>query len=586
MKRVNILLRVSSKQQLHGDDIPVQRSECMNYIGTHTNWQFQKEYLEKAVSGFKTSVKDREILQEILEDAENKAFDVLVVYMSDRIGRKEDECPIFVTTLNNLGIEVWTVKEGQLKTIEHSDKLVNYIRFWQAEGESRKTGARVKDAQETFARAGKFIGGYAPIGYSLEYSGEISNHGRALKKLVINPEKVPIIKTIFNYAINYNYGDLKIAKILNEEGVPAPNTTWKACTISEILKNPVYMGYITYNRRQRSKCGGNYERMPMENWILSDKQNPELVIIPKETWYKAQEMRENRKAVIKRGRDTGNGKSPTFSSGQLVLMGLAYCGYCGCRLTNGSKYDYWMTKAGEKRKKFVGRYRCNNKANGSLECQGKQYYRSEEIEPIIYSVVTSYLNSLKESDTYDDIMKLQEEQRARMDKEKASLMKSFKSAEKDIATLQENIPSALRGESAFSADQLSSMIKDREQKIAELKQQIASKDKEYQETRLKKKDLKSIGGIISNWGELFKACSIPEQKVMLSKLIERIDIKENDIRIKFRISMEEFGVKEQGEEENGEEENGENNSGENNSGEEEHGITADSPTTPYTPCST
>ena len=36
MKRVNCLYRVSSKQQLHGDDIPVQREECMAYLGEHT----------------------------------------------------------------------------------------------------------------------------------------------------------------------------------------------------------------------------------------------------------------------------------------------------------------------------------------------------------------------------------------------------------------------------------------------------------------------------------------------------------------------------------------------------------------------
>lgn len=561
MKRVNILLRVSSKQQLRGDDIPIQRSECMNFIDTQhaTDWQFQKEYIEKGVSGFKTAIEDRAVLQEILKDARNKTFDVLLVYMADRIGRKEDESPAFVTKLNSLGVEVWTVRDGQLKTEEHGDKLANYIRFWQAEGESRKTGVRVKDAQETFVKAGKFVGGCAPLGYTLEYSGEISNHGRALKKLVIDPEKAHIIRKIFDYAVNYGYGALKIAKVLNEEGVPAPNTTWKVGTVAEILKNPVYMGYITYNRRQRSKCGGNYERMPIGNWILSNNQNPELVIISKEIWHKAQDMRESRKARIKKGRDEGNGKYPTSSSGQLVLMGLAYCGYCGCRLTNGSKYDYWTTKDGEKKKKFVGRYRCNTAVNGSHECQGKTYYRAEEIEPIIYSVVTSYLNSLKASDTYDDIIKLQEEQRARLEKEKASLMKKLKSAEKDIATLQENIPSALRGESAFSVDQLSSLIKDKEEKISELKQQIADKDKEYQETQLKKKDLKSIGNIISNWGELFKACSIPEQKVMLSRLIERIDIKENDIKIKFRISMEEYGVI-------------------------EPRISSDSPTTPYTLC--
>lgn len=572
MKRVNILLRVSSQQQLHADDIPVQRSECMGFIATHNDWAFQKEYVEKAVSGFKVSVKDREILQEIQEDARQKNFDVLVVYMSDRIGRKEDESPVFVSTLNKLGIEIWTVKEGQLKTDQHVDKLLNYIRFWQAEGESRKTGARVKDAQETFARAGKFIGGYAPLGYRLVPSGEISNHGRLLKKLVIDPEKAPIIRKIFDYAVNYNYGALKIAKVLNGEGIPAPNTTWKACTVAEILKNPVYMGYMAYNRRQHSKCGGNFERMPMEEWIMSEEQNPGLVIVPKETWHRAQAMRENRKAAIKKGRDTENRKYPISSSGQLVLMGLVYCGYCGCRLTNGSKYDYWTTKDGERRKKFVGRYRCTNMANGSLECQGKAYYRSEEIEPIIYSVVTSYLDSLRESDTYDDLMRLQEEQRARLEKEKASLTKALKSAQEDIATLQENIPAALRGESAFSAGQLSSMIRDKEERITGLRQQIAAKDREYQDTQLKKKDLKSMGSIISNWGELFKACSMAEQKVMLAKLVERIDIRENDIRIKFRISMEEFSGNQQGNEQEATQGN-------------MHGISSDSPTTPYTPCS-
>ena len=74
MKRVNILLRVSSQQQLHDDDIPVQRSECMNFISTHDDWTFQKEYVEKAVSGFKTSVKDREILQEIQEERKMKVL--------------------------------------------------------------------------------------------------------------------------------------------------------------------------------------------------------------------------------------------------------------------------------------------------------------------------------------------------------------------------------------------------------------------------------------------------------------------------------------------------------------------------------
>lgn len=561
MKRVNCLYRVSSKQQLHGDDIPVQREECMAYLGEHTDWEFNREYVEKAVSGFKTSVKDRDILQEILTDAREKTFDVLLVFMSDRIGRKEDESPAFVTTLNDLGIEVWSVKEGQLKTAEHVDKLMNYIRFWQAEGESRKTSMRVKAAQETFVRDGKFVGGKAPFGYRLEYSGAISNHGRALKHLVIDKEKAKIVQQIYDYAYYYHYGALKIAKTLNEQNIQAPVDTWKACTISQILQNPVYMGYIAYNRRQHSKCGGSFERTPMEQWIMSDEQNTELVIVSREKWEKVQEIRESRKKNMKDARDDKQGKYVYTSSGQLVLMGLVYCGYCGKRLTNGSKYDYWETKEGERRKKFVGRYRCTQMANGSLTCSGKAYYRAEEIEPIVYTVVTSYLNSLKEADTYDDILKLQEEQRILVKHELEQLQKEIKAIKKDIETLEQNIPSALRGEGNFSPVQLSALMDKNKQQLIELEHGLEIKNKEYKEMECKKKDIKNIGSMISNWGELFMECSIPERKVMLSKLIERIDVKENDIKIKFKISLEEY------------------------MGEKDGRKGIGSPTTLYTPCS-
>ena len=87
-KKVRTLLRVSSKQQLHDDDIPVQRAEAEQYIAKRSDWEFDKEYIEKAVTAYKNNVEEREVLQEILPDARDHQFDVLLTYMSDRIGRK------------------------------------------------------------------------------------------------------------------------------------------------------------------------------------------------------------------------------------------------------------------------------------------------------------------------------------------------------------------------------------------------------------------------------------------------------------------------------------------------------------------
>lgn len=120
-KRVRSLLRVSSRQQLHDDDIPIQRAEIANYISSQLEWEFDCEYIEKAVSAFKNTVQDREVLLQILEDAREKKFDILLTFMSDRIGRLE-EYSMYIATLNKLGIEVWTIKEGKLSTKDDTDR--------------------------------------------------------------------------------------------------------------------------------------------------------------------------------------------------------------------------------------------------------------------------------------------------------------------------------------------------------------------------------------------------------------------------------------------------------------------------------
>lgn len=52
--------------------------------------------------------------------------------MFDRIGRSDDETPFVVEWFAKHGIEVWSTQEGQQCFNSHVDKLMNYLRFWQA----------------------------------------------------------------------------------------------------------------------------------------------------------------------------------------------------------------------------------------------------------------------------------------------------------------------------------------------------------------------------------------------------------------------------------------------------------------------
>ena len=101
MKRVYTLYRVSTKKQVnisenHDNDIPMQRGACKEFVKYRQDWEIVKEYEEKGVSGFKVSAKNRDAIIDLQEAALNKEFDVLLVFMFDRIGRIDDETPFIV----------------------------------------------------------------------------------------------------------------------------------------------------------------------------------------------------------------------------------------------------------------------------------------------------------------------------------------------------------------------------------------------------------------------------------------------------------------------------------------------------------
>ena len=142
-KRVYCLYRVSTLGQVDKDDIPMQK-QCCREFAEKQDWTIVKEFSEKGVSGFKTAAKDRDAIQEIQRDAAEGKFDILLVFMFDRLGRRDDETPFVVEWFVRNGIEVWSTVEGQQRFDSHVDKLMNYIRYWQASGESIKTSVRTK----------------------------------------------------------------------------------------------------------------------------------------------------------------------------------------------------------------------------------------------------------------------------------------------------------------------------------------------------------------------------------------------------------------------------------------------------------
>ena len=226
--RIVSLLRASSKIQTSKVrdettgkieyDIPQQRNILNPWItgmGDHI-----KEFVEGGVSGFKVSANDRDAIVGIKKMADRKDFDILVIYMSDRLGRVAEETPLVVSYLNARGIKVISYTEGEIKSNTHQDKLLTYIRFWQAEGESLKTQQRVRDAGEQSIKQGKWRGGATPFGYKMVSRGTLNHKGRPILDIEQDSEEAMLVQMIFHLYTKEDCGARKIARLMNDTGKP------------------------------------------------------------------------------------------------------------------------------------------------------------------------------------------------------------------------------------------------------------------------------------------------------------------------------------------------------------------------------
>lgn len=548
MKRVRMLLRVSSNQQLEADgDLSVQRQLVLEYIEKRSDWKLdEKEYFEGSNSGYKNSVADRDVLQDALQDARNKEYDILVAYKDDRIGRRMWEIGAYVMSLKNCGVDIYTVKDGCISP-ESDDimgQMVLALRYGNAQKSSSDTGMRVKDTAKKLVQRGKFMGGKAPYGYTLELSGEISKHGRALKHLVIDEKKAEVVIYIYNLAVQKEYGSVKIAKILNSHDQyknEAPNDVWKAGTIASILTNPIYAGYTAYNRRTR--IDGKYHKIGSDDWIIAEEGNPEIAIITTDIWNRTQDMRKKRADEIakKDEHKPYNMNVIKNNTGTLALIDVLYCGYCGRKMTNGSRYNYWKIKStGERRSGKVGLYKCQDMWSGTVH-PGRGFYRADRIEPIVFSAISEYIGKLQENENvFQEIEVNKQAEKRRMNSELDKDRQELAKIQKKVDVMEENIPQAMTGEYPLSLEDLVRLIDKQKDMYRKQQEIIKQKERKMENMDVSITEWDYLKKQIPTWQQVFLEADAHTKRVLVDKLIERIDIKEEQITIRFRIRLEDF----------------------------------------------
>ena len=515
-KRVYCLYRVSTKGQVEKDDIPMQKQYCREFAESQ-GWTIIKEFAEKGVSGFKVAAADRDAIQEIRQDAEERKFDILLVFMFDRLGRKDDETPFVVEWFVKHGIEVWSAMEGQQRFDNHVDKLLNYIRYWQASGESIKTSVRVKTRISQLTEDGYYTGGIVPYGYRLENRGRRNKRNKEVFDLAVDEDEARVVKLIFQKYVYEGYGFQRICRYLTEQSFRnRKGKNFATSGIHRIVRNPLYIGIL---RNGES-----------ESAVL-----PELRILEDELFERAQAITQSRV------KPRAQREVPLTTRGQSLLTGNIYCGHCGKRLTLATCGRKYRKKDGTEVSKSYTRYQCSYNIQHPGECDGPSGYGAVKLDDLIDQIVRIQFERIQTAPP-QTLIKEQQKREIETAKARLNLLNiQYQQKQRDYQDLRAETLRVIQGISRLNVDLLNSIVEETTAQIKELEQQIEEAKADLQKLVSSAEQVRQEYVQLMNWAELYDSCTFEAKKMIVSQFIKSVHVKQGyEISVEFNVAFAEF----------------------------------------------
>lgn len=368
-----------------------------------------EDIYKEVVSG--ETISDRPEMQKLLNKVNTGFYKGVLVVEIERLARGDsiDQG----TVLRSFKISDTKIITP-VKIYNFKDELdEEYLEFglFMSRREYKVITARLQRGRILSAKEGKFVGSRAPYGYErIKLKGE---KGYSLK---INDEQAKVIRTIFDMFVNNNYKPADISRYLNSLSIISPSLSlWTANGVREILRNPVYKGYIKFNSRVTTKSIDNNKLH--KNRTTNKGDLKELVylkglhepIISEELFDMAELLRKSRNV------------SPLNKNYELQnpLSGLLKCKLCGNSLVR-------YTMRGKKRI-YCRTDNCKNISNSI-----------DQIEEKILLFLEDWVKN-KEISFSDNSLNVLEEKRKLLNSKELELTKSRSKKEHIYELLEERI---------------------------------------------------------------------------------------------------------------------------------------------------
>jgi DNA invertase Pin-like site-specific DNA recombinase len=515
-RTVGYVRRSTDKQE---QSIGDQKNALQAYAAEH-GLRLSKFYVDDAISG--TSTVGRRAFQQMIADAQStdRRFDIIVVYDVKRFGRVDnDEAGYYRHILRTNGVEVRYVSENF--SGDSTDDLLRPVKQWQARQESKDLSKVTIRGLLSKVQTGAWMGGTPPYGYDLRYvnadgkfllilrfmpdgtkqvldergetvrtlaRGEsLSISKRDHAKLVLStPDRVTIVKRIFQMYAQHGKGYKAVAETLNQEGIPTPrgpqwshiySGKWTDTTIRAILVNPIYAGDMVWNRRtdgrfHRISAGRAVDRDDVygarlvpnstHDWIIVRDAHP--AIISRRLFERARARRGGHPSSIRqRGHSPNHGKTWNGKRNRFVLSGLMKCALCGSRYQGLTRAKGKKRSDGTRPKNYY--YACGGYiTKGRAVCQLHAIPQSVLEAAVIEAVLDFYRPYMGRGST----KKLTELVKAQIGGEVKQVTAARRRAQKERTEIQKTIDKLLDNITATNRefiDQRLAKLKERKDEI-------------------------------------------------------------------------------------------------------------------------
>ena len=329
--RATFYARVSSDSEEQATSVVNQVDYFTNLMKSVPNWTFTTGYIDEGISG--KSVNKRDAFLQMIEDAKNDKFDLILTKSVPRFARNTLDSIKYTQELLKYSVGVYFLNDNINTFLPDSEFRLTLMASI-AQDDLRKLSENVKFGLKQSIKRGVVLGSNNIYGYA-------KNKGT----LEIVEKEAIIVKkmfTLYDSYLSLKKTSIALEKLgyFNRKGKPFDTTT-----IRRILMNPKYKGYYCGNKTTvLDYKSGITKKVPRDKWLIYKDNEKIPPIVEEELWNRVNSELE-KKQIGYQNKQRLVVRSNYAYSGKLICKehNIAYT-RSGVKKGRVNDYRYWSCR--------------------------------------------------------------------------------------------------------------------------------------------------------------------------------------------------------------------------------------------------